>query len=92
MWLDGVRNETEVKNSEVYLRWTDFDEEAAVLVRDLEDFGPREPVDPQFVFINHETAGADPKHDVDTVQILGATSRNNKNKQIKGFIDAQHGL
>lgn len=56
--------------SRLYLRWSYFDEEAAAFVWDLEDFGPRETIDPQFVFVDHQTTGANPQHDVNTIQIL----------------------
>lgn len=54
----------------IYLWRSNFDEEAATLVGHLEDFGPRKSIDPEFVFVNHQTAGAHPEHDVHTFQIL----------------------
>lgn len=71
----GVRNEDQVfvgvwKWKQSYLRWSDLDEEAAAFVGHFEDFGPGEAVDPQLVFVNHQTTGADAQHDVHTVQIL----------------------
>lgn len=53
-----------------YLRWSYFDEEAAAFVWNLQDFGPWEPVDPEFIFVDHETVGANSKHDFNTIQIL----------------------
>lgn len=54
----------------MYLGWSNFYEEAAAFVGHLEDFGPGEPVDPQLVFVDHQTTGADPQHDVNPIQIL----------------------
>lgn len=53
-----------------HLRWSYFDEETAAFVRNLEDFGPRKTVDPQFIFIDHETTGTHPQRDVHAIQIL----------------------
>lgn len=64
----------------LYLRWSYFDEEAAAFVWNLEDFGPGETVDPQFVFVNHQTTGANPQHDVNTIQILTETPRETNRK------------
>lgn len=57
----------------LYLRWSYFDEEAVVFVWDLEDFWPGETIDPQFIFVNHDTTGAHAHHDVNTIQILTET-------------------
>ena len=59
----------------MYLRWSYFDEEAAAFVRDLEHFGPGETVDPQFVLVNHQTTGANPQHDVNTIEVLTEAQR-----------------
>lgn len=68
-----------MKNPDVsYLRWTYFDEEAAVLVGHFEDFGPWETIDPQLVFVNHKTTRANPEHDVNTIQILREIEQNDK--------------
>ena len=66
----GFRVEGPETSEEFYLRRSYFDEEAAALVGHLEDFGPGETVDPQFVFVNHQATGANAQHDVNTVQIL----------------------
>lgn len=54
----------------VYLGWSYFNEEAASFVWDFEDFGPGETVDPQFIFVNHQTTGTNPQYDVNSIQIL----------------------
>lgn len=64
----------------LYLRGSYFDEEAAAFVWDLEDFGPWKTIDPQFVFVNHQTTGANPQHDVNTIQILTETRRKTEQK------------
>lgn len=56
-----------------HLRWSYFDEETAAFVGNLENFGPGKAVDPQLLFINHETTGTHPQRDFNTVQILKET-------------------
>lgn len=55
----------------VYLRWPYLDKKAAPFVGDFQHFRPGKTINPQLVFINHETTGADTQHDIHPVEILG---------------------
>lgn len=50
----------------IYLSRADLDVEVASFVGDLEDFWPREPVDPEAVSVNEQTVGAHAKHYVNS--------------------------
>lgn len=51
----------------IYLSWADLDVEVASLVRDLEDFGPCESVDPEAVSVDEQTVGAHSEHYIDSL-------------------------
>lgn len=53
-----------------HLSWSDLNVEVVPLVRNLEDLGPSEAVDPEPVFVNQEPVGAHAQHDVHAIRVL----------------------
>lgn len=68
--LPYLCSKTQATKKNLYLWCSDFDEEAAAFVGDLEHFGPWEAVDPQLVFVDHQATGADAQRDVNAIQVL----------------------
>lgn len=68
--IEQVLMKVSLCGSLVYLWWTYLNEKAAAFVGDFQHFWPRKAIDPQLVFINHESTGADTQHDIHPIQIL----------------------
>ncbi len=49
----------------------ELNEEPVPLVRDLDDLGPGEAVDPEAVAVDEDAGRADAQHDVDVLRVLG---------------------
>lgn len=45
------------------LSWTDLDVKVAPLIRDLQDLGPGEAVNPQSVAVDQQAVGTNAQHD-----------------------------
>lgn len=56
-----------------HLARTNFDVEVVPLVRDLEDFRPCKPVDPQPVSVDEQATCTNSQHDLHTLRVLEAT-------------------
>lgn len=59
----------------MYLPWPNLDKEAAAFVGNFQDFGPREAVDSQFIFVNKKATGTDSQSDIHSFQVLGKQMR-----------------
>lgn len=61
---------TEAHRSRSYLPWPNLYEEAAAFVGNLQDFGPWEAVDSQFILVNKKAAGTDSQSNIHSFQVL----------------------
>lgn len=66
---------TGAHRSQPYLSWPNLYEETAAFVGNLQDFGPREAVDSQFIFVNKKATGTDSQSDIHSFQVLGMQMR-----------------
>lgn len=66
---------TGAHSSQSYLPWPNLYEKAAAFVGNLQDFGPREAVDSQFIFVNKKATGTDSQSDIHAFQVLGMQIR-----------------
>lgn len=56
---------TAARSKRADLSWADLDVKVAPLVRDLQDLGPGEAVNPQAVAVDQQAVGANAQHDFD---------------------------
>lgn len=64
LWFDkNDMHSTAVRSKGTYLSWADLDVEVAPLIRDLQDLGPGEAVNPQAVAVDQQAIGTNAQHD-----------------------------
>lgn len=71
----GKQSTAGAHSSQPYLPRPNLYEEAAAFVGNLQDFGPREAVDSQLIFVNKKATGTDSQSDIHSFQVLGMQMR-----------------
>lgn len=81
-----------------HLSGSDLDVKVAAFIRNLEDLGPGEAVDPQTVFIDQQAVGTHSQHDVHAIRVLTHTHESHSEVKVltvvmqQGLVDKTKGL